>query len=216
MPTPADRTFDWKGRFDRRSLAFPVTVPADLPRSKTWPMPERLNQGAEGACTGFATAHQLAATPWARPVTNWLAQGIYHRARQIDEWPGENYEGSSVLAAVKAVSELRAYQRYEWAFGEEMLRVGILGLGPAILGIPWLEGMLEPDAKGVIVATGSVLGGHAIFCRGYNYRLDQYRLTNSWGADWGQINGECFIAREDLAKLLQMGGEACIPIKSRF
>jgi hypothetical protein len=61
-----------------------------------------LDQGQEGACTGFALA----------AVINFLRFGqyknetvsprmIYEMARRYDEWPGEDYEGSSARGAMK-------------------------------------------------------------------------------------------------------------------
>lgn len=65
-------------------------------------VPEILDQGQEGACTGFALA----------AVANFLLhnQGqdrrvsprmLYEMARRYDEWPGEWYEGSSARGAMK-------------------------------------------------------------------------------------------------------------------
>ena len=65
-------------------------------------VPFILNQGAEGACTGFALA----------AVVNFLLAGrgikrqasprmLYEMARRYDEWPGEGYEGSSARGAMK-------------------------------------------------------------------------------------------------------------------
>jgi C1A family cysteine protease len=31
-----------------------------------------------------------------------------------------------------------------------------------------------------------VVGGHAVFCVGYNDQTQYYKFLNSWGADWGQ------------------------------
>jgi hypothetical protein len=66
-------------------------------------VPQILDQGAEGACTGFALA----------AVINFLLSGrdlqrsvsprmLYELARRYDEWPGEEYEGSSARGAMKA------------------------------------------------------------------------------------------------------------------
>ena len=64
-----------------------------------------LNQGREGACTGFAlatVAHWLMRTrrtdPDPTPVSPHM---LYRMARQHDEWPGENYSGSSARGAMK-------------------------------------------------------------------------------------------------------------------
>lgn len=64
-----------------------------------------LDQGTEGACTGFATA---AALNLLRVRQGSLAAGdsasprmIYEMAKLHDEWEGSGYEGSSVRGAIK-------------------------------------------------------------------------------------------------------------------
>jgi hypothetical protein len=66
-------------------------------------VPEILDQGTEGACTGFALAavinyllHQRRSTRRVSP------RMLYELARRYDEWPGEQYEGSSARGAMKA------------------------------------------------------------------------------------------------------------------
>ena len=72
-------------------------------------VPMILDQGREGACTGFALAavinYLLArrlALPGAKdhrlPVS---ARMLYEMARRYDEWPGERYEGSSARGAMQ-------------------------------------------------------------------------------------------------------------------
>lgn len=64
-------------------------------------VPAILNQGNEGACTGFALAgvinHQLAKNGIRRQVSPRM---LYDMARKYDEWPGEDYEGSSARGAM--------------------------------------------------------------------------------------------------------------------
>ena len=210
------RTFDRLIKFDERSRNYPIRTllaPDAKPRSYTWRCNVTLDQGPDGACTGFAVSHEAAARPKeVKDVSYVTAMAIYHRAREIDEWPGENYEGSSVLAAMKAGAEHGWYTEYRWAFGESDLSLAIGHSGPAVLGINWYEGMFEPDSKGFIKPTGRIAGGHAILCNGYNFKKQIYRLHNSWGNTWGK-NGEVFITAEDLSFLLKDQGEACIPVK---
>lgn len=54
------------------------------------------DQGQTPACTGFATARQGALHNRVR----YDGAAIYHKAQEIDEWEGEDYEGSSVRAAM--------------------------------------------------------------------------------------------------------------------
>lgn len=209
-----DRVFNRIASFDERSRKFPITalIPTKQRRSYTWSHCNTwLDQGQEGACTGFAVAHEAAAKPKpVKGITNEVAKAIYHRARQLDEWEGENYEGSSVLGAIKAASERGWYSEYRWAFGENDLALAVGYRGPVVLGINWYEGMCEPDEFGSIAPTGKCVGGHAIMCRGYNAKTHHYRLHNSWGRDWG-IDGDCFLWAGYMEQLLKESGEACIP-----
>ena len=210
-----DRKFGRLVEFDQRSRAYSIRAlisPALKPRSYTWSCGVWLDQGNEGSCTGFSLSQEAAARPVkVQGVTNDVARAVYYRARELDQWEGEDYEGSSVLAAAKAGMERGWYKEYRWAFGEEDLRLAVGYKGPVVLGINWLEGMMEPNAKGVIFAAGQSIGGHAILCNGFNVKTELYRLHNSWGKSWG-INGECFISAENLSGLLMDQGEAMIPV----
>lgn len=200
--------------FDRRSRDFQIRdlIKATKPRSYTWSCGIVLDQGNVGACTGFSVCHEAAARPVVvLGISNQTGLDVYHRAQKLDEWPGENYEGSSVLGAVKAGKERGWYKEYRWAFGESDLALAVGYKGPAVLGINWYSGMMNPDRQGIIRPTGAVEGGHAILCNGYNVKKKLYRLHNSWGPGWG-IKGEAFIASEDLKRLLKEDGEACIPV----
>ncbi|MDB5829701.1 MAG: peptidase, partial [Variovorax sp.] len=64
-----------------------------------------LNQGSEGACTGFGLATvanylllRRRVVPDSTPVSPRM---LYELARRYDEWPGENYSGSSARGAMK-------------------------------------------------------------------------------------------------------------------
>lgn len=61
-----------------------------------------LDQGREGACTGFALAAVLNFLLRRRGVRRMVSpRMLYEMARLYDEWPGEAYEGSSARGAMK-------------------------------------------------------------------------------------------------------------------
>lgn len=164
-------------------------------------------------CAGFAVSHEAASTPAVVPgITNAVARQVYKQAQKLDEWPDEGYDGTSVLAAMKAGKARGWWAGYRWAFGERDLAFSLGYLGPAVLGVNWYSGMETPDAAGQIHATGEIMGGHSILCIGYDAGKKLYRLHNSWGKDWG-IGGDCFISASDMVKLLSENGEAAIPMK---
>ncbi len=212
--TTQDRRLDRVPQPDPRNTLFPIrTLVADLPfRSYTWRVETWLDQGQQGRCVGFAWAHELAARPVVEAVSDVYADVIYRIAQRTDEWPGEDYEGTSVIAGAKACQDLGHFLQYRWAFDLADLRRTLGYKGPAVLGINWYEDMFEPDADGFIHATGPLMGGHAILAFSVSERLQRITLHNSWGRDWG-MDGNAYVSFDDMAALLAADGEACIPVE---
>lgn len=211
-----DRTLDRVPFFDARSRDFPIRALLDTtqPRSYTWACTTYLDQGSEGACVGFAWAHEAAARPVVHPVTERTARGIYQAAQQLDPWPGAepDYSGTSVLAGAKATRTQGLVKSYRWAFGLTDALAAISRHGPTVLGINWREGMWDTDKAGYIHATGPIVGGHAILATGVNVRARTVTLHNSWGQTWGR-NGNALITWADLDTLLRDDGECCVPVQ---
>lgn len=205
--------FDRLVEYDEKSREFPIrTLVADKARrSYTWSVGVSLDQGNEGACVGFGWAHELAAKPFVHPMTNDLALGLYHLAQTLDQFPGENYEGTSVLAGAKAVQAHNWMTEYRWAFGENDLALAVGYKGPAVLGCNWRTGMdnLVTDKAGRRWASvsGDIRGGHCFITHGYSVPLNAYKCWNSWGAP-----SEFYISVPDMVKLLADQGEACVPV----
>lgn len=223
-------------QFDERSKLYrAVEGIEDAPLvSKQWQCNTHNDQGREGACVGFAWSHELAARPRIIETDAEFALRIYNRARQLDPWPGEDYDGTSVLAGIKAVQEMKnsrgnpLIREYRWAFGAEDV-VRVLGnRGPVVLGIEWHSSQYYPDENGRIWLNGDVVGGHAILAKGINIvwkdpngpqtfdNVDDLKslitLHNSWGPDWGK-GGDAWFTVYELNYLLGRDGEACIPTR---
>ena len=230
MPTLRDGTKSIDPRltrmpwFDPKSWEYKVRdlFDADEPlRTKTWRCRAVLDQGNEGACTGFAAAHELIAAPTTvrKGIDNTFArEQLYWEAQKIDQWKGGAYpgadpfsEGSSVLAVMKVLKRLGYVPTYRWAFGVEDLKKAVSHIGPAVIGIPWRRSMFSPDEKGYLRINGEESGGHAILVRGINVHRKAFLLHNSWGAGWGN-NGTAWIKWRAMKVLLKDGGEACIPV----
>jgi hypothetical protein len=85
-------------------------------------VPAILNQGTEGACTGFALAavinYHLCANGRCN-VSDVVKMGasprmLYEMARRYDEWPGEGYEGSSARGTMKGWGAHGVVTRATW------------------------------------------------------------------------------------------------------
>lgn len=64
------------------------------------------DQGSEGACVGFGSSRACSIMNRVR----YDGFALYHRAQQIDEWPGENYDGTSVRAGMDVLRKEGAYK----------------------------------------------------------------------------------------------------------
>jgi len=205
-------------QFDERSRNYPIRAtltPQQMaePRSYTWAVGNCLNQGNGSSCVGHAWAHELLARPVCfKKADHPYALQIYNQAKKVDEWPGVNYEGTSVLAGAKVVTALGHITEYRWAFGLDDLKLAVGYKGPVVLGLNWYDGMMDPDTDGYIHPTGASDGGHAIMCNGVDIKRKFFKLWNSWGPSWGPLGGACRLSFDDMNRLLHENGESCIPM----
>ncbi|HWP60889.1 MAG TPA: C1 family peptidase [Candidatus Acidoferrales bacterium] len=84
-----------------------------------------LDQGAEGACTGFGLAAVINFLLWKRSDCQMKEDErvsprmLYHLARFYDEWPGEDYEGSSCRGALKGWQRHGVCTEKLWPYRDE-------------------------------------------------------------------------------------------------
>jgi len=96
-------TLDFRDKMYEPTLVE-VPMRIDLKDYAAWKVPV-LNQGQEGACTGFGLATVAHYLLRRRKVISDRAsispRMLYEMAKKYDEWPGEKYEGSSARGAMK-------------------------------------------------------------------------------------------------------------------
>lgn len=212
-----ERTFDWIPSKDVRNRNFIARAALEetlAPRGYTWNCPVLLDQGPDGACVGFGWAHELAARPSkVTGVTNETGFRIYHRAQKLDEWEGENYEGTSVLAGAKVAVSTGFVNEYRWIYTVEDLAMVIGHHGPVVVGMPWRYDMMDINGAGYIRYSGPEVGGHCILFNGYGLTKRRFRVHQSWGP-WGINNtGEAFISEYDMRLAFNEGAEGCVPMR---
>lgn len=223
---------NWVSKHDERSKAYPIrTLVHDIKiKTRVWTPGEILDQGREGMCVGFGWTAEALCTPVRVDLSrikasvptepNIFASFIYNKAKVLDNWYGENYEGTSVIAGAKAMQSINLLKEYRWAFSIEDVIQAIIKTGPVVLGINWLHSMYEAP-NGVLIPSGKVVGGHCILAIGfYTSSLllngePGILLQNSWGNTWGN-NGKAIIRVTDLELLLANYGEACVPFKRSY
>lgn len=175
------------------------------------------DQGKTPQCVGFAWAHFIDDGPilhlGKKPNINPTL--IYREAQKIDEWHGENYNGTSVRAGVKFLQKQGKIKSYLWTTNLDTLIKTLLTQGPVVAGTIWHQSMFHPDRSGIIRANGRVVGGHAYLINGVNTKTKLFRIKNSWGRKWGQL-GHAFISFSDMSRLIQNNGEICLAIENNF
>ncbi|WP_292476001.1 C1 family peptidase [Mesorhizobium sp.] len=176
-----------------------------------------LDQGQEGACTGFGLAtvanyllRVRGKDPTADEVSAWM---LYAMAKRYDEWPGENYEGSSARGAMKGWFKhgLCAYALWKEQDPDPRLEdkrsadalARPLGAYFRVNHKDLVSMHAAINETGVLYATAQVhdgwrsvkskqqnieyrpgqIGGHAFAIVGYNRR--GFWIQNSWGEKWG-------------------------------
>ncbi|PYP77026.1 MAG: hypothetical protein DMD35_16810 [Gemmatimonadetes bacterium] len=111
---PPQRKIDAAKRIQRKLDAVPdrVDIRDWLYQPRLTALPDQvvncdlvthiLDQGQEGACTGFALAGVINYLLGMRRMPSRVSPYMLYRlARRYDEWPGEEYEGSSARGAMK-------------------------------------------------------------------------------------------------------------------
>lgn len=196
---------------DRRDRQFMLPIKRSRLTSRYWTCNTIEDQEDTPHCVGFAWAGWLMAPP----IKQYIAPyGIYHLAQFMDEWEGEDYDGTSVRGGAKVLHSLGLITEYQWAFDADVVVGAVLEKGPVVIGVSWYEGMMEPKGDGYISPTGDIVGGHAALIDGVDTKKGFVRIKNSWGKEWGK-KGRCFLLIDEFDKLLKGDGEACIGIEAR-
>lgn len=220
-------TLDFRDRMYEANL-YEVPTTLDLKEYKKWKVPI-LDQGQEGACTGFGLAtvanyllRRRKVVPDPKPVS---ARMLYEMAKRYDEWPGEQYSGSSARGAIKGWYKHGVCGEECWPYevSRQDRRLNETRTSDALrrpLGAYYrvnhkdLVAMHSAMAEvGILYATGTVHRGWDdiddkgvipftdAMLGGHAFAIVGYDergfwIQNSWGKDWGK-GGFALITYDD-------------------
>lgn len=210
---------------DERDHAFPMssvipkTAAAGTKYRYWWANGWWGDQGYLPYCVGFSWLHWVEDGPITHSQTRSAGTGpiidpshLYREAQKVDQWVGENYDGTSVRAGAKVLMRMGIVGGYRWAWDADTVVRALLTAGPVVVGTWWYSEMFDPKRDGnklVIRARGTKMGGHAYLINGVNTQSGLVRIKNSWGKSWGS-GGHAYMPIGDLDKLIKDQGEACL------
>jgi C1A family cysteine protease len=202
---------------DTRDIAF-TAGPVKLPKridNRAMATPIR-NQGAEGSCVGFSVAKtvEVAFKKQSAGRPDLSERWAYEYAKRYDEWPGNNYEGSSVRGGLKGANKVGICTENFWPYkpnkrgkprpnaaenaekhkvikytritGINNIKAAIHRNGVVASAAMVHEGWFRLRHNGVIPLKPKfdMLGGHAFVLVGYGGV--GFWVANSWGTRWGK------------------------------
>lgn len=188
-----------------------------------WPAGDMQDQGNTPQCVEYATRALLEGSP-ERNQTEHIPRGsMYAWMQDHDEWPGNQYDGTSIHAAMKWLKEKGYVKSYEWAETVEELFAHLMTRGMALAGTSWTKNMSYVDEFGFARFSGADYGGHGYIIRGGNRlgvdpvtrKKGKLKIRNNWGFDYGEA-GEAWLTAEDAQKLIDDYGEIALPIELKL
>lgn len=217
-PHPLGRVYIQDERDKKYLIEDKLSLPKTLLTSKYWSSDGWWgDQGNTPQCVGYSWAHWIEDGPTEHggiaPIIS--PSLIYKEAQKLDEWSGENYDGTSVRGAAKYLRNTNKISAYLWTYDINVLINTVLTTGPVVVGTNWYSSMFRPDRNGLIRAVGTLSGGHAYVINGVDRTKQLFRIKNSWGRRWGK-SGHAFISFSDMDKLIKQNGEVCLAIENKF
>lgn len=179
------------------------------------------DQGPTSQCVAYSGVRYLVTHPIVNKPLDFAE--LYRECQKVDEWPGENYDGTSVRALFRVLKSRGLVSEYRWALDCETVINHVLTTGPVVMGTTWTMDLFTPDRWGFIRPGGASVGGHAWTIIGANRRkldpltgkLGAVRMINSWGPRWGEQKGRAWVSFSDLDLLIRDDGEACCSVEIR-
>lgn len=196
-------------------IASVLPVPAGTVRRqwRYWDGGWRGNQRRTPQCVAYSGIHWLEIMGRPGIPDPWDLQWLYDECQRRDEWPGSDYDGTSVRACQRVLRMQGITREYVWALTLDEFITALLEVGPLQVGMPWYRSMFRVDDEGFVRVEGSRTDlGHAVVADGINVRRGVVRWQNSYGPHWGR-DGRFWTSLDDVERLVyRENGEAAFGV----
>lgn len=184
------------------------------PRDRIWRRGQAYDQGYTFQCVAYTGKGILNSLPASSSVDYDTRRGystdeFYDGARENDEWPGSDYDGTSGLGLCRWLKANGYINEYRWCFGLNDVLLALSHVGPVGLGVWWYTSMFYPEKGGWLKVSGQQEGGHEVELIGLDLSERCVIGMNSWSAQWGD-RGRFKLRFEDLDHLLNQQGDAFV------
>jgi hypothetical protein len=167
-----------------------------------------LDQGDTLYGVGFAWAQWANTAPCSMEYEWWDGVVINSGIQELD---GDSVGlGSSIRSGARVMKSKGLLAKYAFTKTLDTALEWVRYKGPLVVGSDWTESMFTPDGAGLVVPSGSVIGGHSYVMVGYD-GSDLVQFTNIWGDPWG-LDGHFFMHKADFEPLLVDTGEFCTSV----
>lgn len=205
----------WKSPYDAKDFPLEEHMRrgVTLRTSREWgyPRAKPFDQGETQHCGGFGFLNWKVGSPINSGGTNKTGHDLYYFIKDRVEHAPLNEDGVYTRSVGKAALLLGLADKYAFAGSLLTARQFLLTQGGLLAGTIWTYGMMTPDSRGVIHATGPVLSGHLWWLRGF--RDGMWIGEQTWGA-WG-INGKFYVPDADMQLIFRQGAELLAMLQVR-
>ena len=206
------RTHWWKALNYFEQARQNLAPPAPTGEVYVWDNPRAiLDQEDTNHCVGFSGVQWGNTSPINDNYINRDGHVLYYECKVLDGEPNEE-NGSTMRSQAKALKARGRLSVYAFATSIDEAIEWIKLKGPVLVGTDWFDDMFNPDSNGLISVGGSLAGGHAYLCNGYDADKDELLYINSWGTNWAN-GGHFRMSVSDAKYLHNLEGEILVAVE---
>ncbi len=223
-------------------LGAPVLPPeyresADTPPREVVDLREAVGRigdtGEYGSTVGFSVMYAIRAALFAekrnsQPISAW---GIYETAKRFDEYAGNDYDGTSIMGALKGAAKVGVYSEADWPYAsgnaprlnaKPLFKIkrytkcvtlpeilAALRAGKVVIAAVSITSEFDnPGDRGLVVLKlpdrDDFLGLKTVSIVGYDSKSAELTFANDWSEKWGD-RGFGRIKDSDLTAIIKDG-----------